>query len=236
MGLFVPPPGHRCIRVVASFAELVGTPFAGEVNALCWPRAPAGDFGEIVAQLGDGDGITSLDDARLRSLRLSQAGRSARDGLLADLQLLRAHGLAPALDCIRAYPRDAADATVPVHVYSFHADRAPVAADTFLCTYHGAPSEGLRNEDARRRVDDPATRAALLQEYGGADDAGFREFLRENCYDLHYAARPGAVPYSFGVGHLWRIAIAYPGSPVPPCVHRAPENRPGDPPRLLLIS
>ena len=36
--------------------------------------------------------------------------------------------------------------------------------------------------------------------------------------------------------HLWRIAVDYPGSPVPPCVHRAPETRPGRPPRLLLIS
>jgi hypothetical protein len=58
--------------------------------------------------------------------------------------------------------------------------------------------------------------------------------LNDNCY-LHYASIPLAQPFRFGVGNLWSIAIAYPGSPVPPCIHRAPETLPGQP-RLLLIS
>ena len=45
-----------------------------------------------------------------------------------------------------------------------------------------------------------------------------------------------AEPFSFGLGNLWRIAVEYPDSPVPPCVHRAPATIPGRPPRLLLIS
>jgi hypothetical protein len=117
---------------------------------------------------------------------------------------------------------------------SFHADSAPVEADTWLCTYHGSPSEGLRNEEALRRVDVTATRAELLREYGGVDDAGFHEFLHEHCYDLHYAPLQGARPYSFGVGNLWRIAVDWPDSPVPPCVHRAPATIPGQP-RLMVI-
>jgi hypothetical protein len=84
-------------------------------------------------------------------------------------------------------------------------------------------------------VEVPETRAALLALHGGGDDEGFREHLRENCLDLHYVSAPGAQPFSFGVGNLWRIATEYPGSPVPPCIHRAPETPPGDPPRLLLI-
>ena len=72
--------------------------------------------------------------------------------------------------------------------------------------------------------------------YGGADDAGFSAWLTERCYDLHYAARPGAQIFSFGFGNLWRIATQCPGSPVPPCIHRAPVTRPGQAPRLLLIS
>ncbi len=44
------------------------------------------------------------------------------------------------------------------------------------------------------------------------------------------------ISVSFGLGNLWRIAVDYPGSPVPPCIHRAPITRPGRPPRLLLIS
>ena len=39
---------------------------------------------------------------------------------------------------------------------------------------------------------------------------------------LHYAPLPHARSFSFGKGNLWRIAVDYPGSPVPPCIHRAP--------------
>ena len=223
------------IKVVGSFAELAATSFAHGINALCWPRTLPGDFGEVVARLGAGDGIMPLDEPRLGALVLSPAGQVAREILLADLRLLRGHGLAPELNCIHGYPRDDAAAAVPTDVYSFHADSAPIEAATWLCTYHGPASEGLRNEEAQRRVDVPATRATLLREYGGGDDRGFREFLHEHCYDLHYAPLPHAQPYSFGLGHLWRIAVDWPGSPVPPCVHRAPATRPGEA-RLLLIS
>ncbi|MBP6507080.1 MAG: hypothetical protein KA257_05900 [Opitutaceae bacterium] len=236
MSAFTPPPHYPRIKAVGSFEELLATPFGDGINALCWPRTLAGDFGEIVAQLARGEGIIALDEARLNSLTLSAAGRTARDSLVADLQRLRAQSLAPELNCIHAYPRDDTAALVPTDVYSFHADSAPVPTDTWLCTYHGPASEGLRNEEAQKRVDDPAIRAALLQEYGGADDADFREYLSANSYDLHYAPLPHAQPFSFGVHHLWRIATDYPDSPVPPCIHRAPATQPGHPPRLLLIS
>lgn len=223
------------IRVVRSFAELVGTPFANGVNALCWPRTLAGDFREVVELLGAGEGIVGLDEARLRGLPVSGAGRMAIDAMIEDLRLLRAHDRDPALNCIHGYSRDEEPGPVRTDVFSFHADSAPVEADTWLCTYHGPASEGLRNDEARRRVDIPETRAELLQLFGGDDDGSFREWLSENCYDLHYAPAPQARPFSFGVGHLWRIAVDWPGSAVAPCIHRAPATRPGER-RLLLIS
>ena len=109
-------------------------------------------------------------------------------------------------------------------------------ADTYLCTYIGSASEGLANEAAVRRVEVAETRARLLRDFGGADDTDFATWLAEHCFDLHYSALPGAQPYSFGRGNLWRIAIAYPGSPVLPCIHRAPEMATGAPTRLLLIA
>jgi hypothetical protein len=221
---------------VDSFQALAITPFGAGVNALCWPRALPGDFAEVVARLGPGEGIVRLDEARLETLPVSAAGRAAVACMIADLRLLRDRGLAPELNCIYAYPRDDESGTLPTDVYSFHADRAPIAADTWLCTYHGAPSEGVRNAEARRRPEVPALRAELLRHYGGADDADFATWLEENCHDLHYVPLPHAQPYSFGRGHLWRIAVDHPGSPVPPCIHRAPTTLPGDPPRLLLIS
>ena len=234
--LFAPPPGYTRIKVVGSFDELVSTPFGGGVNALCWPRTLPGDFGEVVERLGVGDGITTLDDTRLLALSLSAEGTAARDILLRDQALLRSRDLSPGLDCIRGYLHEVENGPVPTHVQSFHVDSATVEADTWLCTYHGPSSEGLRNDEARRRVDIPEIRAELLKLHGGADDDGFLEYLNENFFDLHYAPLPQARPFSFGLGHLWRIATEHPGSPVPPCIHRAPATLPGQPPRLLLIS
>jgi hypothetical protein len=224
--------------LVQGFQELADTPFAGGINALCWRRTLPGDFGEIVACLGKGDGqpVVTLDPSLLDALPLTAAGRTALAGMMDDVQLLGARGLAPALNLIHAYPRDQRPGPVATDVFSFHVDSAPCETDTWLCTYHGPASEGLCNDQARRRVDVPATRAALLAAYGGADDGGFQDFLSEHAYDLHYAALPHARPHSFGIGHLWRIAVAYPGCQVPPSIHRAPPTQPGDPPRLLLIS
>ena len=246
MAIWTAPTGYTRIHQVQSFDDLVTTPFAGGVNALCWSRTPPGDFGAVVALLGAGEGIVTLDDARLRTLSMqaarsmgeagSAAARTAIEVLRADLQSLVAQERDPVLNCIYGYPRDEDPGPVSTDVFSFHADSAPVAADTWLCTYHGAPSEGLRNDQAHRRVDLHATRARLLERFGGEDNEDFHAYLKENCYDLHYAAAPEAQTFSFGLGNLWRIAVDWPGSPVPPCIHRAPSILPGQPARLLLIS
>jgi hypothetical protein len=227
--------GQPRVRLVRNFEELRTTRFADGVNALCWERTLPGDYAEVFAMLGPGEGIVALEDERIRALELSPAGKVAAEAMLADQQLLRDHDLAPSLNCVYDCVRATDAGTVPTDVTSFHVDSAPVEVDTWLCTYHGACSEGLRNEDALLKVEIPAIRAALLKEYGGPDDAGFAEFLHEHSYDSHYAPKPGAEAYPFGTFALWRIATRWPGSPVPPCVHRAPENRPGSP-RLLLIS
>lgn len=229
------PAADAGFRRVDGFAELLATPFSAEVNALCWPRSLPGDFGAVVAALGPGQGIVELTEQRLRGLPLDPPGRRAVEAMLADLARLRAHDLAPSLNCVHdCVPADDG-AAVPTEVTSFHVDSAPIEVDTWLCTYHGASSEGLRPGDAVPKVEVPEIRAALLREYGGADDAGFAAFLDEHSYDSHYAPRPGATPYAFGTGALWRIATRWPGNPAPACVHRAPANPPGAP-RLLLIS
>jgi len=235
MNPFCLPLDYPRIKRVSGFQELITTPLVDGVNALCWERTLPGDFAEIVRLVGATEEVTPIDQARLRALPASVAGRVAIEVLLEDQRLLRDYGAAPVLNCFLGYPRAEELQVVPTDVYSFHADSAPVETDTFLCTYHGVPSEGLRNEDAQRRMNIPETRAKLLKVFGGEDNADFQEFLAENCYDLHYAPAPAARPFSFGVGNLWRIATDWPGSPVPPCIHRAPETQPGRPARLLLI-
>jgi hypothetical protein len=227
--------GQPRVRLVRSFEELRTARFADGVNAFCWERTLPGDYAEVIAKLGQGEGIMPLEDERIRALELSPAGKLAAEAMLADQQLLRDHDLAPSLNCVYDCVRGPDAGTVPTDVTSFHVDSAPVEVDTWLCTYLGACSEGLRNEDALLKVEIPEIRAVLLKEYGGADDAGFAEFLHEHSYDSHYAPKPGATAYAFGTFSLWRIATRWPGSPVPPCIHRAPANHPGSP-RLLLIS
>ncbi len=233
---FAPPPGYARVKAVRNFDELVTTPFADGVNALCWPRTLPGDFREVVDRLPVGAGIVTLDESCLEDLPLSDAGKVAREILLADQRLLRARDLLPNLDAVHGSVRELPEGLFPTDVYSFHVDSATVAADTYLCTYAGATSEGLRDDEAQRRVDIPETRAELLRLYGGEDDADFVDYLHENYFAFHYAPREHARPFSFGLGNLWRIAIQYPGSPVPPCIHRAPLTLPGQPARLLLIS
>ncbi len=230
-------PATSRIRVVDSFDALVNASFGPEVNAICWARQLPGNFDEIAALLQGGKDIVSLDEEAIESLRLrlSEQGRIAAAMLLADRRLLQERGLQPSLECVPRYSRDDSNA-VPTDVYSFHADRAPVAADTYLCSYNEAASEGLDNASAQRRIDDPATLEKLQDLFAAEGGGDFGEYLRENCYDLHYAPLPDAVRYSFGIGNMWRIAVEYPGSPVAPCIHRAPDTVDGRPPRLLLIS
>lgn len=235
----VPSPllfDHPRVRIVHSFEDLASARFENGVNALCWPRRLDGDFSELIRPLGPGEGIVSLDEDDLEALELTPAGRLAANVMLEDARRLRELGLEPELNCIHNAIVDATGAPVRTDVCSFHVDRATVEASTWLCTYHGASSEGLPNEEARRKIDIPETRSALLRWHGGSDDKDFYTFLEEHCFDLHYEPQPHAQPFTFGLGHLWRIAIEHPGCAVPPCIHRAPDTRPGDTPRLLLIS
>ena len=228
-------PNHPRIRLVASFEELIATAFRDGVNAMCWPRTLDGDFGEVVARLGLEQGITTLDAEILHALPLSAAAQAAVEAILADHRLLTEHGLEPVLNGINGYVQPEDTGPVRTDVCSWHVDSATCEADTWLCTYHGASSEGLPNEQAIRRVDVPETRALLLKAYGGVDDADFLEWLSDHYYDLHYAPLPGSKPYTFGIGHLWRVATLHEGCAVPPCIHRAPDPVPRQM-RLLLIS
>jgi hypothetical protein len=221
------------VRCVTNFEDLVATPFAGRVNAMCWERELRVDFSEIVKKVKLSGNVTAIEPEDLLALQLSEQGQLAREIILRDFQLLEAYGAMPCLNVINYYDRDDAFPFFPTDVYSFHVDRSPVATDTFLCTYYGDSSEILPNAQGVQKILVPEIRAELRKLYQGADE-GFESFLSEHFFDLHYQAKPGARPVTLGVGHLWRLACDHPQSPVPPCLHRAPEERSGQP-RLLMI-
>lgn len=221
------------MQSVTNFHDLVSTPFFGEMNAICWSRPLIGDFAEIVQKARPTGNLEVLEEDRLRELPLSAQGRIARQMLLDDLKLLTDHGASPTLNLIRYYERDQAFPFFPTDVYSFHVDRAPLATDTFLCTYHGQTSEVLPNAMAVQKVLVPEIRNELYKRYDGSE-LGFEAYLMDHYFDLHYQPLPTARPVRMGLGQLWRLAVDHPISSVLPCIHRAPEEKPGET-RLLLI-
>ena len=224
---------EKQIHCVTSFQELVSTPFHGEINAICWPRELLGDFSEIVEKIDLSGNLATLDQEELSKLQLSEQGQLAREILLNDLKVLRAHGTSPVLNLINYYDRDDSYPFFPTDVYSFHIDRSPVPVDTLLCTYCGESSDILPNSQATQKVLIPEIREELRKLYNGADE-GFESFLNEYFFDLHYQAKPKAHPISLGKGHMWRLAVDHPESKVQPCLHRAPKEKDGES-RLLMI-
>lgn len=218
---------------VDNFTDLLNYPFNNSINAVCWSRPLHGDFEEIVNQLQLVDPITEISIDELKALALSAQGQIARQTILEDLHALSQCGALPSLNLIQHYERDEELDFISTDVYSFHVDRSPLATDTFLCTYYGAASDIIANDDVEQKIHIPEIRSRLKELYDGPD-AGFDEFLTEYYFDLHYQAKPDAQPINLGNGHLWRLAVDHPNQHVLPCVHRAPVEH-QDQLRLLLI-
>lgn len=223
---------HPQIQTVSTFHDLIKTTFTGHHNAICWQRQLQGDFKEIVAKLSATDNITEISVEDLMALELSAQGQCAREIILKDIADLTACGAMPVLNLLQYYERDDELDFISTDVYSFHIDRSPIATDTFLCTYYGAASDLLPNDQAIQKILIPEIREKLKQVHEGTEDE-FELFLAEYYFDLHYQAKPNAVPINLGNGHLWRLAVDHPTQTVPPCVHRAPLEQ-GEY-RLLLI-
>lgn len=203
------------------------------MNALCWSRNLMGDFQEIVTKLELKENITEVSVDDLLALQLSENGSLARDILLSDIQLLTDFGVSPTLNLLKCYERDDELDFISTDVYSYHVDRSPIATDTFLCTYHGAASDILPNDQVEQKILIPEIRAKLKEVYDGPESE-FDAFLEEYFFDLHYQPKSNATPVNLGMGHLWRLAVDHPTQQVLPCVHRAPIEKDGEY-RLLLI-
>lgn len=217
----------------SSFSELIATPFLNHANAIGWKRSLNGDFKEIMNLLDSEEKLIAISEKDLLQLKLTKQGELARETLLHDLAALQLAGAQPSLNIISAYEKDTDFLVFPTDVYSFHVDKSPVATSTFLCTYFGPASEILANEDAEQKICIPEIREQLQQIYSGPSE-GFEAFLSEYFFDLHYQAKPNALPQSLGTGNLWKLAVDHPKSNCLPCIHRAPIEHRGEK-RLLLI-
>ncbi|MBM7421075.1 MULTISPECIES: DUF1826 domain-containing protein [Chryseobacterium] len=221
------------VGVVSSFPELINTKFKGVMNAVCWTRSLNGDFEEIVSKLQLKENITEISIEDLLALELSEKGILARKIILNDLQLLTDFGASPSLNLLKNYERDEDFDFISTDVYSFHVDRSPIGTDTFLCTYHGAASDIIPNDQVEQKILIPEIREKLKELHDGSEEE-LEDFFKENFFDLHYEAKSGAVPTNLGIGNLWRLAVDHPSQEVLPCVHKAPVENDGEY-RLLLI-
>lgn len=228
-----PSFGYPQTGTVSTFSELVGTPFQEMVNALCWKRVLDGDFKEIADKLQLKENITEVSVEDLCALQLSESGCTARETILNDIRLLTDFGASPSLNLLRCYERDEELGFISTDVYSYHVDRSTVGTDTFLCTYHGAASDILPNDQALQKILVPEIREKLRKLHNGPE-AEFETFLKEYYFDLHYEPMPDAQPVNLGTGHLWRLAVDHPEQQVLPCIHRAPVENEREY-RLLLI-
>ena len=219
--------------MVSTFSELVYSDFLGEANAICWSRNLSGDFKEIVAKLDLKGNMTEVSVEDLLALQLSEQGHVAREIILKDMQLLTDYGASPSLNLLKCYERDDEFDFISTDVYSYHVDRSPIETDTFLCTYHGAASEILPNDQVEQKILIPEIREQLKQLHDGPETE-FEAFLEEYFFDLHYRAKADVKPVNLGTGNLWRLAVDHPAQQVLPCVHRAPVENDGEY-RLLLI-
>ncbi len=221
------------IEIVSSFSELVNTNFQGAMNAICWHRNLVGDFKEIVTKLQLKENVTVVSAQDLLVLQLSEEGDIARKMILHDLQLLTDFGASPVLNLLKCYERDEELGFISTDVYSYHVDRSPIGTDTFLCTYYGAASDIISNDQVEQKILIPEIREQLKKLHDGPEEE-FEDFLKEYFFDLHYQPKPNAEAVNLDVGHLWRIAVDHPEQQALPCVHRAPVENEGEY-RLLLI-
>ena len=207
--------GNPQVRVVSTFSELVYSDFLGEANAICWSRNLSGDFKEIVAKLDLKGNMTEVSVEDLLALQLSEQGHVAREIILKDMQLLTDYGASPSLNLLKCYERDDEFDFISTDVYSYHVDRSPIETDTFLCTYHGAASEILPNDQVEQKILIPEIREQLKQLHDGPETE-FETFLEEYFFDLHYRAKADVKPVNLGTGNLWRLAVDHSAQQVLP--------------------
>ena len=224
---------HPQIKVVSGFLELVNTKFQDLNNAICWQRDLSGDFKEIASKLSLDENITEISIEDLMALNLTENGNLARKTILSDIALLTKFGALPSLNLLKCYERDDELDFISTDVYSFHVDHSPIETDTFLCTYHGAASDIVSNDQVEQKVRIPEIREKLKELHDGSE-AEFDQFLEGYFFDLHYEPKLNAKPVNLGLGHMWRLAVDHPTQSVLPCVHRAPKENDGEY-RLLLI-
>lgn len=232
---FIPPQYSQSeqIGVVDSFYNLLHQPFKGKINAYGFLRQFDANFREIIEVLNNENLIVDIAIDDLKQLTLSPSGEMAKQIIIEDFQRLQDFGAQPNLNIINSYPKDDEFDFISTDVYSFHVDRSPIPTSTILCTYFGASSDIIANNQVVQKIKVPTIREQLKSTFNLSEDE-IEIFAVENYFDMHFHLLSEAKPINLGNHHIWRLAVDHPNQQVLPCVHRAPTEN-VDEPRLLLI-
>lgn len=222
------PANYKRIKVVGSLSELFNEQFGGPdgVNAVLLPRALSHDFNALAHHLAQTEYIKNFqpnryegslypyfNDPRLRACKkyMKPDMAAAVDAILQDMDDACGKRMRPELRIVgdSQYRTGAFDVWHHDDVASFDS-----MMGRFMCCYNAPVTEGVRNEDA------------LPVDYKNA-------LAPVN----HYSLREGAETFSFQPGDLWRqLSTPNLKHVAPPYIHRAPERKAGDAPRLLLVA
>lgn len=119
----------------------------------------------------------------------------------------------------------------------FHFDGGNVEIGRVLIPYTAPTTEGIAPEDCIRFVDIPKFQQDLIGRYGQdkVDPAELAALYKQGIAEIRLPL-PGAVPYSFSAGDVFRHAVQENMAGVTPHLHRAPPMPKGAKPRLLLVA
>ena len=219
---------------------------SGKTNVILHRRKLRGDFNALAAHLAGNKKVTidrSLrrEDVVKAEKELKGKAKKAAQEILADIDMLAREGYhSTKLRLIgdEGYRMDHGyDLKKGSGVSLFHFDGGQPLKGRVLTAYAGATTQGIAPEDCIRFVDIPKFQQDLIGRFGQdhVDPKELAALMKRSIADIRLP-KPGAIPYAFSVGDIFRHAVRDNKAGVTPHLHRAPPMTTGAKPRLLLVA
>lgn len=219
MSVINQPPAHESIVIETSMERFYAHRRKPHEMIILHPRTISGPFNALARHLLERHpcyGVAKAHDEMLQTLYSCEALEAmsgipdalddAMGLIVSDMnEMARQTGVQPFLRVI-------APGGYAVGTYVYHEDTpkhlsALGACERLVCCYNGPTTEGLLEEDA--------------------------SFVSCGGDGPEYMAMPGAAPFRFGIGNIWRHACM--GGEAPAFIHRAVDIPAGHPPRLMVV-
>lgn len=195
------------VKVVSDLASVLTEPFGERANVVLCRRHISGDFNALAKRYSARfleKASETISPSLLSSLKVTPDEKLAARAILQDMAEIRRAGFDQELRLIQ--PQGYRKS---IMVHRPHVDYGALSGRVLAC-YSGVGTEGYVPDDCTVNI-----RNILEQDQG-------------------VSIKPGARPFRFSLGDIWRQAVV--GSPaVQPFVHYAPVDQKAGP-RLLLVA